>query len=102
MTDPVRFELLVALLSAFGFIFGLTLYGIWSFAEYARLREHIPDPRPPSPFRHPSRLVTLMSTRDEVNNDGHRSKLTGSIVTLILFLNDVVTFVLVTASSKKN
>jgi hypothetical protein len=98
VADPVGFAFLAALLSGLGFVFGLTLYGIWSFTEYRRLRERIPDPRPPSPFRHPSRLVTIMYSRDELNAYGRRVKLTGFVFTLIVFLIGVVGFVLVTAS----
>ena len=98
VTDPIGFALLAALLSVLGFIFGLTLYGIWSFTEYARLRERIPDPRPPSPFRHPSRLITVMYSRDDLNAYGRRVKLTGFVFTLIVFLIGVVAFVFMTAS----
>jgi hypothetical protein len=98
MTNPAGFALLAALLSVLGFIFGLTLYGIWSFTEYRRLRERIPEPRPPSPFRHPSRLVSIMHSRDDLDVYGHRVKLTGFVFTLLGFLIGVVAFVLVTAS----
>lgn len=98
VTDPVGFALLAALLSVIGLIFGLTLYAIWSFTEYRRLRERIPDPRPPSPFRHPSRLVTVMYSRDDLDTYGRRVKLTGFAFTIIGFLIGVVAFVLVTAS----
>ena len=98
LTDPVGFALLAALLSILGFIAGLTLYGIWSLTEYRRLRERIPVPRPPSPFRHPSRLVTIMYSRDELDTYGRRVKLTGFAFTLIGLLIGVGAFVLVTAS----
>ena len=98
VTNPVGFALLAALLSVLGFILGLILYGIWSFTEYRRLRERIPDPRPPSPFRHSSRLVTILYSRDELDPYGRRVKLTGLVFTLIGFLISVVAFVLVTAS----
>ncbi|QWC18448.1 DUF3592 domain-containing protein [Halorubrum sp. 2020YC2] len=98
LTTPVGFALLAALLSALGFLLGLTLYGIWSVTEYGRLRERIPDPRPPSPFRHPSRLVTILYSRDELDTYGRRVKLTGFVFTLIEFLVGLLAFVLVTAS----
>ncbi|TKX43963.1 MULTISPECIES: DUF3592 domain-containing protein [unclassified Halorubrum] len=98
VTDPVGFAFFSALLSVLGFVFGLTLYGIWSFTEYRRLRERIPDPRPPSPFRHPSRLVTIMYSRDDLDIYGRRVKLTGFVFALIVFLIGIVAFVLVTAS----
>ena len=98
VTNPVGFALLAAFLSVLGFILGLILYGIWSFIEYRRLRERILDPRPPSPFRHPSRLVTIMYSRDDLDAYGRRVKLTGFVFTLIGFLIGVVAFVLVTAS----
>jgi len=98
VTDPVGFALLAALVSVLGFVFGLKLYAIWSFTEYRRLRDRIPDPRPLSPFRHPSRLVTIMYSRDDLDVYGHRVKLTGFVFILIGFLIGVVAFVLVTAS----
>lgn len=98
VTNPAGFALLAALLSVLGFMLGLTLYGIWTFTEYRRLRERIPDPRPPSPFRHPSRLITIMYSRDGLDTYGRRVKLTGFVFTLIGFLIGVVVFVLVTAS----
>jgi hypothetical protein len=98
VTNPVGFALLAALLSVLGFILGLTLYGIWSFTEYRRLRERIPDPRPSSPFRHPSRLVTIMYSRDDLDAYGRRVKLTGFVFTLVGFFIGVVAIVLVPAS----
>ncbi|ELZ43200.1 hypothetical protein C464_17257 [Halorubrum coriense DSM 10284] len=94
VTDLVGFALLAALVSVLGFVFGLKLYAIWPFTEYRRLRDRIPDPRPLSPFRHPSRLVTIIYFRDDFNVYGRRVKLTGFVFILI----GVVAFVLVTAS----
>lgn len=79
-------------------IFGLTLCAVWSFTEYRRLRERIPDPRPPSAFRRPSRLVTILYSRDKLDPYGRRVKLTGFVFTTIGFLIAIVAFVLVTAS----
>ncbi|WP_080510804.1 DUF3592 domain-containing protein [Halorubrum californiense] len=97
LTDPVGFALLTAVLSILGFIVGLILYGSWSFTEYRRLRERMPDQRPPSPFRPPSRLITILYTRDGLDAYGRRVKLTGFVFTVIGFLVGVIGFVLVTA-----
>lgn len=98
LTDPVGFALLTAVLSVLGFIVGLILYGGWSFTEYRRLREQMPDHQPPSPFRHPSRLITILYTRDGLDSYGRRVKLTGFVFTVIGFLVGVICFVLITAA----
>jgi len=97
-TDPVGLMLLVTFVAALASITGLVLYGLWTFTEYRRLRERIPEPKPPSPFRHPSRLVTILSTSDGLDTYGQRVKLTGLVVTAAAFLAGVVVFILVTAS----
>jgi hypothetical protein len=97
-TDPVGVALLTASVAGLALIGALMLYGVWSFTEYRRLRERIPEPQPPSPFRHPSRLVTILYTRDGLDTYGKRVKLTGFVLTLSVFLAGMLTFVLVTAS----
>lgn len=96
--DPVGLALLTTLVALLGLIVASVLYGVWSFTEYRRLRERIPEPRPPSPFRHPSRLVTILYTNDELDSYGRRVKLTGFVFTVIAFLVGVVVFIIVTAS----
>ncbi|MEZ3165108.1 DUF3592 domain-containing protein [Halorubrum sp. RMP-47] len=98
LTDPIGFALLTAALSVLGFIAGLILYGSWSFTEYRRLREQIPDQRPPSPFRHPSRLITILYTRDGLDAYGRRVKLTGFVFTVTVLFVGIIGFVLVTAA----
>jgi hypothetical protein len=85
-TDPVGLTLLAALLAALALIAALVLYAVWSFTEYRRLRERIPDPRPPSPFSHPTRLVTIILTRDDLDPYGRRVKLTGFTLAVTTFL----------------
>lgn len=98
LTDPVGFALLTAFVAGLALIVALILYGVWSFTEYRRLRERIPEPRPPSPFRHPSRLVTILYTRDGLDTYGRRVKLTGFVLTVTGFLAGVFIFILLTAS----
>jgi len=97
LTDPVGFALLTAIVAALAVPTGLALYGLWSFTEYRRLRERIPEPRPPSPFRHPSRLVTILYTREGLDTYGRRVKLTGFAFVLAAFLLAVCVYVFVTA-----
>jgi hypothetical protein len=84
--EPVQADLVgpvgLPLLAAFGFwvgmIISLCLYGFWSFSQYRQLRRRLPEPTPPSPFRHPSRLVTILGTdSDELPQYGRRVRVTG-------------------------
>jgi hypothetical protein len=86
VTDPVGLTLIVALVAALALIGALLLYAVWSFTEYRRLRERIPEPRPPSPFRHPTRLVTILVTNDDLDPYGRRVKLTGFTFVVTTFL----------------
>jgi hypothetical protein len=97
-TDPVALALLTAFLAGAALIAGLALYTLWSFTEYRRLRERIPTPRPPSPFWHPSRLVTILYTNDGLDTYGRRVKLTGFALMITVFLAGVFVHILVTAS----
>lgn len=97
LTDPVGFALLTAAIAGLVSIVALVLYGAWSFTEYRRLRERIPEPRPPSPFRHPSRLVTILYTSDGLDAYGRRAKLTGFVFTVTGVLVGVFAFIIVTA-----
>jgi hypothetical protein len=98
LTDLVGLTTLTAFMAALVFIAALVFYGIWSFTEYRRLRERIPEPRPPSPFRHPSRLVTILYTSDGLDTYGRRVKLTGFVFVVTAVLAGVLVFLLVTAS----
>jgi hypothetical protein len=75
---PVGIPLLTGFSFWVGMIFSLCLYGIWSFTQYRQLRRRLPKPRPPSPFRHPSRLVSILETdSEELPEYGQRVRLTG-------------------------
>ncbi|WP_324666212.1 DUF3592 domain-containing protein [Haloarcula sediminis] len=70
------------LLAGFGFwvgmVLSLCLYGVWSFTQYRQLRRRLHQPTPPSPFKHPSRLVTILGTdSDELPEYGRRVRTTG-------------------------
>ena len=92
VTDPIGLSLLTAAVAALTFVAGLLVYGVWSFTEYRRLRERIPEPRPPSPFRHPTRRVTILATDDDdLDAYGRRVKLTGFAFLIVVFI--VVGFV---------
>lgn len=97
-TDPAGIAVLAAAVAAIGLVLGLALYAVWSFTEYRRLRDRISEPRPPSPFRHPSRLVTILYTNDGLDAYGRRVKLTGFALVVIAFLLAVFGRVLVAAS----
>jgi hypothetical protein len=43
----------------------LALYGVWSVAEYRALGRRLENPKPPSPFAHPSRLVSILGTKGD-------------------------------------
>lgn len=75
---PVVLSLLARLGFWVGMVVALCLYGVWSFARYRRLRSRLHEPKPPSPFKHPSRLVTILGTdSDELPTYGRRVRLTG-------------------------
>jgi hypothetical protein len=78
LLGPVGLPLLAGAAFWVGMILSLCLYGVQSFSRYRRLRRRLPEPRPPSPFRHPSRLVTILGTKsDELPQYGRRVRLTG-------------------------
>lgn len=85
VTDPIGLTLLTAAVAALVSVAAVLLYAVWSFTEYRRLRERIPEPRPPSPFRHPTRLVTILSTNDELDPYGRRVRWTGFAFAVIVF-----------------
>lgn len=95
VTDPAGVTLVTAFVAFLAVIGGLVLYGVWSFTEYRRLRESIPEPRPPSPFTRPTRLVTILRTDDdELDDYGWRVKRTGFAFVVALFCLAVVLRVL--------
>ncbi|WP_135661883.1 DUF3592 domain-containing protein [Halorhabdus rudnickae] len=98
LTDPIVLTVLTAFVAGIALVGALVLYGFWSFTEYRRLRERIPEPRPPSPLRHPSRLVTILYTNDELDTYGRRVKLTGFAFTVAVFLLGVFVSIFVTAA----
>lgn len=85
LTDPLGLAVLLMVAAVLALIGGLLLYGLWSFTEYRRLRERIPEPRPPSPFTRPTRLVTILSTNDGLDEYGKRVKRTGFVLVIVLF-----------------
>jgi hypothetical protein len=105
--QPVQADLVgpvgVPLLAAFGFwggtILSLCLYGVWSFSQYRQLRRRLHEPTPPSPFRHPSRLVTILGTdSDELPEYGRRVRLTGWAFLIAAGMTAVVAQLLYAAS----
>jgi hypothetical protein len=89
----------LALLAAFGSYLGLVgsvaLYGAWSFTEYRHLRERLHQPKPPSPFRHPARLVTILRTdREALSEYGRRVRRTGFAFVIVLVLLGVLGVIL--------
>ncbi|WP_436903287.1 DUF3592 domain-containing protein [Halovenus halobia] len=91
VTDPAGLAVVTAFVSFLSVIGGLLLYGSWSFTEYRRLRESIPEPRPPSPFTHPTRLVTILRTdSDKLDDYGKRVGRTGFAIAVALFCLGVV------------
>ena len=85
-TDPIGMLLVAAALGAAVLTAGVGLYALWSFTEYRRLRDRIPEQRPPSPFRHPTRLVTMLFGNHELDSYGQRVKKTGFALVVLAFL----------------
>jgi hypothetical protein len=98
LTDPVGLTLLAMLGSLLAFLGGLALYGGWSFTESRRLRQQLAEPRPRSPFRHPSLFVSVLTTSEDLDDYGQQVKLTGFVLTAAAFLAALLAFVLWTAS----
>jgi hypothetical protein len=78
LLGPVGLSLLAGAGFWVGMILSLCLYGVQSFSRYRRLRRRLREPKPPSPFRHPSRLVTILGTEGgELPEYGRRFRVTG-------------------------
>ena len=85
LTDPAGVLLGIVFLAAITLVISVLLYSVWSFTEYRRLRERIPEPRPPSPFTHPTRLVTICIGNYELDTYGKRVQKTGVAFLVMLF-----------------
>ena len=99
LLGPVGLPLLAGAGFWVGMILALCLYGVQSFSRYRRLRRRLPDPRPPSPFRHPSRLVTILGTEgDELPEYGRRIRITGWAFLIATGMTAVLVQLVYTAS----
>jgi hypothetical protein len=99
LLGPIGLPLIAAFGSWVGMVLSLCLYGVWSFTEYQQLRRRLPDPKPPSPFRHPSRLVTILGTDDgELSEYGQRVRRTGWVFAIAAGMTALVVYLLYTAS----
>jgi hypothetical protein len=99
LLGPVGLPLLAAAGFWVGMILSLCLYGVQSFSRYRRLRRRLPEPRPPSPFKHPSRLVTILGTEsDELPQYGRRVRVTGWAFLIATGMAAVLVQLLYTAS----
>jgi hypothetical protein len=95
---PVGLPLLAVFACYLGLVLSTCLYGGWSVSEYRQVRRRLEDPKPPSPFRHPSRLVTIIGTsHDELSEYGQRVRVTGVLLTVAGFLVAVLLVVFVNA-----
>lgn len=94
-TDPFGFLLGTAFVVVCAVIAALGLYTLWSFTEYRRLRDRIPDSRPPSPFTHPTRLVTILLGTYDLDPYGKRVRRTCVALLAALLLAGVLGEVLV-------
>jgi len=85
LTDPIGALLGVVFLAVITLVISVLLYSVWSFTEYRRLREQIPEPRPPSPFTHLTRLITICIGNYELDAYGKRIQKTGVAFLVVLF-----------------
>lgn len=95
LSDPVGLLLGTAFLAALVLLVSVVLYGMWSFTEYRRLRDRIPEPRPPSPFKHPTRLVTILLGNYDLDTYGKRVQRTGFAFIAALFFTGAIVQLLV-------
>jgi hypothetical protein len=96
---PVGLPLLAGAGFWIGMVLSLCLYGVQSFSRYRRLRRRLREPKPPSPFRHPSRLVTILGTdSDELPEYGRRVRVTGWVFLIAIGMTVILVQLLYTAS----
>jgi len=99
LLGPVGLPIIAGFSFWVGMIVSLCLYGVWSFTEYQQLRRRLPDPTPPSPFKHPSRLVTILGTEDgSLSEYGQRVRLTGWVFVIAVGMTAMIVYLLYTAS----
>jgi len=99
LLGPVGLPLLAGAGFWVGMVLSLCLYGLQSFSRYRRLRRRLPEPKPPSPFRHPSRLVTILGTEgEELPEYGRRVRVTGWTFLFAIGMTAVLVQLLYTAS----
>jgi hypothetical protein len=73
---PLGAPLVAAFVAYLALVASVLAYAVWSFTEYRRLRDRIRGDAPPSPFRHPTRLVTVALTDEGLDEYGRRVKYT--------------------------
>ena len=99
LLGPVGLPLLAGASFWVGMILSLCLYGLQSYGRYQRLRRRLSKPKPPSPFRHPSRLVTILGTEgDELPEYGRRVRVTGWTFLIAIGMAAILAQLLYTAS----
>ena len=99
LLGPVGLSMLAGFSFWVGMVLSLCLYGVWSFTEYRQLRQRLSAPKPPSPFRHPSRLVTILGTDDgDLSEYGQRVRLTGWVLLIAAGMTATLAYLLYTAS----
>ncbi|MGB9951181.1 DUF3592 domain-containing protein [Haloarcula marismortui] len=99
LLGPVGLPMIAGVCFWIGMILSLCLYAVWSFTEYHQLRRRLPNPKPPRPFRHPSRLVTILGTEDGgLSEYGQRIRLTGWAVLVAVGMAATLAYILFTAS----
>jgi hypothetical protein len=93
--DPLGLAVL-GLLGSLGALALSTLcHGLLSVRTYRRTRRRLSEPRPPSPFRRPPRLVSvLVADEDELGEYRRQVKAAGGWLAVDLFLSAVVLDVL--------
>lgn len=95
-TDPRAFPVIGLGIGLALLVAGLVVYIVWSLGEYRRVRARVREPRPPSPFRHPSRLVTILGTSDDdLDPYGWQVKRTGFALVALAIVCLVIAEILV-------
>lgn len=85
LAHPLGLMLLCTGVGAFGLVVSLFGYSLWSVTEYRRLRTQLEQPRPPSPFKHPTRLEAIVTT-DEDDLDDYRTHVRRMVFVLAVLL----------------